>query len=174
MQTETIGKEKLLDFLVQVDKVLPRKIRANCVGGTGLTLLNAKNVTKDIDFDFSHEDEKEFKKALNRLPPHGLRIDFFTDGFIFSQKLPNDYEAHCVPIKTMLKNIELFSLSPVDIIVTKIGRLNDRDIEDIKACIKKFRINKKQVETRGKQIEYVGHEETYTTNLGFVLKNFFK
>ena len=174
MQNETIGKEKLLGFLMQADKMLAGKIRVNAVGGTGLTLLNAKDTTKDIDFDFSKEDEKEFKKALSRLPPHGLRIDFFTDGMIFSQKLPKDYEKHCVPIKTNLKNTQLFSLNPIDIIATKIGRLNDRDIEDIRACIEKFRITKKQVEKRGKQIEYVGHEETYKSNLEFVLKNFFK
>lgn len=174
MPNETIGKEKLLEFLAQVDKALTRKTRVNAVGGTGLTLLDAKDTTKDIDFDFSTEGEKEFKNALSRLPPHGLRIDFFTDGLIFSQKLPKDYEKHCISIKTKFKNIELFSLSPLDIIATKIGRLNDRDIEDITVCIKKFRITKKQVESRGKQIEYVGYEENYKSNLKFVLKNFFK
>lgn len=173
MPTETIGKEKLLSFLMQVDKMLTRKIRVNAVGGTGLTLLDAKDTTKDIDFDFNNEDEKEFKRALSNLPPHGLRIDFFTDGFIFSQKLPKDYEKHCAPIKTGLKNIQLFSLSPLDIIVTKIGRLNDRDIEDITVCIKKFSITKKQIESRGKQVEYVGHEENYKSNLKFVLKKIF-
>jgi len=174
MQSEGIGKEKLLEFLSQVDKVLGKKIRINAVGGTGLTLLNAKNTTKDIDFDFSAEDKKEFNKSMKKLPPLGLKIDMFSEGLIFSQELPEDYGKHCIKIKTGFKNIELFSLNPLDVVVTKIGRLNERDIDDISVCIKKFRITKKEIEKRGKLIEYIGNKENYKINLKFVLKTFFK
>jgi len=72
-----------------------------------------------------------------------------------------------------MKKMKLRTLDPVDIIVTKIGRLNERDKEDIEACIRKFKITKAQVERRAKQVAYVGREENYETNLNHVMKNFF-
>ena len=73
-----------------------------------------------------------------------------------------------------LKNIELKALHPVDIVVTKIGRLDERDKQDIEACIKRYKLTKSQVTRRAKQIEYVGKEENYRTNLQYVLSKFFR
>ncbi len=72
-----------------------------------------------------------------------------------------------------MKNMTLKALSPIDIVVTKIGRLNQRDKEDIEMCIRKFKITKNQVIKRAKEVEYVGREENYEINLEHVLKNFF-
>jgi hypothetical protein len=61
-----------------------------------------------------------------------------------------------VPIRTRLKKIELTALHPLDLVVTKIGRLNDRDVQDIELCIKKFGLKKNQVASRAAKVEYVG------------------
>jgi hypothetical protein len=66
-----------------------------------------------------------------------------------------------------MKNIELRTLSPLDIVVTKIGRLDQRDKEDIAACIRKFGLTKEQVAERAKQVSYVGREENYEINLKY-------
>lgn len=58
--------------------------------------------------------------------------------------------------------------------VTKIGRLDQRDWEDIEACIKKFRLKKEQIVKRAKRVEYVGHEDNYQINLEAVIRKFFK
>ena len=69
--------------------------------------------------------------------------------------------------------IELRSLHPIDIVVTKIGRLDERDEQDIEACIRKYGLTEKQITKRAGQVEYVGSEENYRINLRHVLKDFF-
>ncbi len=44
-----------------------------------------------------------------------------------------------------MKHIRVKALHPVDIVVTKIGRLDDRDKQDIRACIGKFELTKTEV-----------------------------
>ena len=95
------------------------------------------------------------------------------DGIVFSQTLPDDYLEKSVMIKKF-KNIILKALDPVDIVVTKIGRLDERDLQDIKACIKKFKLKKNQIEKRSNNVQYVGRQENYKVNLSYVIKKFFE
>ena len=46
-------------------------------------------------------------------------------------------------------HISLRALQPLDIIVTKIGRLNDRDMQDIEACIQKANVSEAEIRERG-------------------------
>jgi hypothetical protein len=165
-------KENLMEFLKHVDKELEKEIKIIAVGGTAMTLLDLKPSTIDIDFDLESDDAEELERVLKTIP-HGFRIDIFKDGMIFSQQLPNDYSEKSILIRTDFRNIRLFALHPVDIVVTKIGRLNKRDEEDISACIKKFRLTKQEIEKRAEQVEYIGRKENYEINLTYVLKNFF-
>ena len=104
--------------------------------------------------------------------PHGFKVDCWKDGMVFSQILPDDYLKRSIPIRT-LKHIDLRSLNPIDIVVTKIGRLDARDKEDIEATVKKFKLKKSQIMTRAGQVKYVGREENYRINLDYALKNLF-
>ncbi len=53
------------------------------------------------------------------------------------------------------------------------GRLDERDLQDINACIEKFKLTKGQIKKRAKDVEYVGHEDSYKINLQHVMKIFF-
>lgn len=106
--------------------------------------------------------------------PHGFTVDHWKDGIVFSQILPEDYLKKSIVIKTIMKNITLKALQPVDIVVTKIGRLDTRDQEDIEDCIKKFKLTKNQIIKRAKQVGYVGREQNYQINLESVIRKFFK
>ena len=64
-------------------------------------------------------------------------------------------------------------MDPTDIIITKIGRLNARDIQDIETCITKFQITRKQIEQRANETGYVGNEQVFNENLDAVLRQFF-
>lgn len=165
-------KTSLIDFLEVLDKEFSRKVTLVAVGGTAMTLLNLKPSTIDVDFTIPHEDVREFENVIKKVP-HGFKIYYWTDGMVFSQILPDDYLKKSIPIKTRLKNISLKALHPLDIIVTKIGRLNEKDLQDIEICIKKFKLKKKHIESRTKLVEYIGHEESYQINLRCVIKNFF-
>ena len=139
----TINKTELLGFLEEVNKIIGKPVTLTAVGGTAMTLLDLKASTIDIDFDLSAEDVDIFRKAVKSLPP-GHRIDIFTEGMIFSQQLPSDYLEKCIPVKTKFVNIRLLALHPADIVVTKIGRMNERDVEDIKSCVKKFKLSEER------------------------------
>lgn len=74
------------------------------------------------------------------------------------------------------KQVSLRAIQPVDIIVTKIGRLDDRDIQDIGDCIRKTNVSGAEIKARAKLViqTYVGREEDYLHNLGVVIERFFK
>ncbi len=168
----SLNKQVLLDFLEELDKELERKITVVAVGGTAMTLHNAKESTIDVDFTIPAEDYSEFHRVLD-IVPHGFKVDTWNNGMVFSQDLPEDYLANSRPVRTKMKNMKLKTLDPLDIIVTKIGRLNERDKEDIATCIKKFKITKAQIKKRAKQVIYTGREENYEINLNHVMKKFF-
>jgi hypothetical protein len=167
-----IKADRLIDFLREVDKELENEIQLNAVGGTAMTLLGLKTSTLDIDFDMSSEDKKEFDRVLEIIP-HGFKIDRFTEGYIFSQQLPEDYKENLQPIDEKFDKIGLFTLSPIDIVVTKISRLNERDEQDIESCIVKCKLTKEAIAQRAKQITHAGCEEIPKENLKIVLGKFF-
>jgi hypothetical protein len=131
-----------------------------------------KDSTVDIDLSFTGKDLDTFAKALNGLPKLGYRIDYFNDGDIFGITLPDGYLKKSIPIKKF-KRIELRALSPIDIVITKIGRLNDRDKQDINSCIKRFRLSENQIRKRANQLQLAGGEEQYRTNLTLILNAVF-
>ncbi|MHB8602611.1 MAG: DUF6036 family nucleotidyltransferase [Nitrosotalea sp.] len=168
----SLDNTKLFEFLKEVDQELARKVTVIAVGGTAMTLLGVKASTIDVDFTIPKDDYAEFVMALNAVP-HGFKVDHYKDGAVFSRILPKDYIVKSSLVKTRMKNITLYALSPTDIIVTKIGRLNDRDKDDIATCIEKFKITKSHIAKRAAKIEYVEREENYMINLQHVLKTFF-
>ena len=73
-----------------------------------------------------------------------------------------------------LGKIELRVLSPVDIVVTKLGRLDDRDLADIEECIKRFKLQRRAICQRAERVQYVGNDSIFQYNLKTVLDRFFK
>ncbi|MBI2138573.1 hypothetical protein HYU13_03220 [Candidatus Woesearchaeota archaeon] len=101
-----------------------------------------------------------------------FKVDLFTDGYIFSEQLPEDYIEKAKDILT-LKNLTIKALSPVDIIITKAARLNARDEEDIKALVKL--VEKEELIERFSQVvgTYAGNEKQYRYHLEVILRRFY-
>jgi len=170
-----LDKDGLLDFIGLVDEELASETHIIAVGGTAMTLLGLKSSTIDVDIDFpKREDLTAFDDAVGRINP-GFRIDRFLGSQIFSVSLPPDYDAIALPVvaRKHFKHVRAFALHPLDIIATKVGRLNDRDVEDIKTCIEAYGLTRKQVEKRGISVEEAGNERVYRDNLNHVLEKFF-
>ena len=167
-----LGKSAIVNFLEEIDRELDRNIILVAAGGTALTLLSAKRSTRDVDFTVPTRYYADFHEAL-RNTPHGFRVDCWTDGTVFSQTLPDDYLRRSRKIVN-INHIRLKALHPVDIVATKIGRLDQRDKQDIQRCIAKFNLTKTQIAKRAKMVDYVGRPENYQMNLDYVLKNLFK
>jgi predicted nucleotidyltransferase len=152
-----VGPGKLIETLLEFDRHLGRSITVVAVGGTALTLLGEKESTKDIDVCFESEgDMSRFVKVAGRLgyrmesgrlAGHGVIIDVYSNGYIFCVQLPPDYREKAVAIRSMDK-IQLFALSPEDIVITKTARLNERDIEDIKTIFSSYDVGKENLVSR--------------------------
>lgn len=149
----SLDNTKLLDFLGEVDKELTHKVVVAAVGGTALTLFKAKSSTIDVDFTVPGQYYNDFEHAKDLVKP-GFQVELYHDSMVFVTSLPNDYLKRSKLVKTKLKKIELGTLHPVDIIVTKIGRMAERDEQDIESCMKKFRITKNQVATSSARQSY--------------------
>jgi hypothetical protein len=168
----SLDNTRLLDFLGEIDKELSRRIVVVAVGGTAMTLLKTKPSTIDVDFTIPVEFYDEFERAKKIVNP-GFRVDLFHGGMVFITALPDDYLKKSRPIRAKLKNIRLRALDPVDIVITKIARLDERDEQDIESCIKKFKIKKSQIIKRAKDIGYSGNDNVFKSNLEIILKKFF-
>lgn len=167
-------KSALFDFLSVLNEDLTKKITLVAAGGTAMTLLDLKASTIDIDFTIPGCDRVEFEQALKNNVP-GYRVDRWTDGCVFCQKLPKDYLEKSIKIKDF-SHILLRALQPIDIIVTKIGRLNARDLQDIEACIQKANVSGAEIRERALLVvqTFIGPEEEYLYHLNLVLDRFFK
>jgi hypothetical protein len=167
-------KTALFDFLEAINEDLTKKITLVAAGGTAMTLLDLKPSTIDIDFTIPSSDLPEFERVLKNNPP-GYRVDRWADGCVFCQTLPDNYIDKSIKIKEF-SHISLRALHPVDIIVTKIGRLNERDMQDIETCIKNYKVSDAEIKARALLVipTYVGREEDYRYHLELVLEKFFK
>lgn len=166
-------KSALLEFLEVFNGDLTKKVTLVAAGGTAMTLLDLQPSTIDIDFTIPSSDLPEFERALKSNPP-GFKVDRWADGYVFCQSLPSDYLDKSIKIKEY-SHILLKALHPVDMVVTKIGRLNQRDIQDIETCIREFKISKDDITARAALVSptYVPREEDYLYHLDWVIKKFF-
>lgn len=167
-----LDKSVLFDLLEVLEGYLERKITLVAAGGTAMTLLNLKSSTMDVDFTGPAQDIKEFNR-VQKMVSHGHKIDTYYDGAVFSQILPDDYLSLSRKIEAPLAKIDLRALHPVDIVVTKIGRLDGKDLQDIESCIKEANLGKSQIAERAGMVGYAGNEMVYAANLEHVLQRFF-
>lgn len=110
----------LFGFLEEVSRRLDHPVTLVAVGGTALTLLGVKESTLEVDFTAPADDLRAFRSALASTP-HGVKVDTWPDGQVFSQFLPQDYIERSRAVRTVGK-VRLRALHPVDIVVTKAGR----------------------------------------------------
>lgn len=171
-----IGKDDLMEYLEEIDKNIEREVTLIAVGGTAMTMLELKETTKDVDFCTLTRKERSIVKAAGEKVKGEIRMDLFSEGYIFSVQLPDDYAKMAKQSGFRFKKLTLKILHPVDIIVSKTDRLSERDVEDIKALIKGKRVDKKKLEQRYREaIETIpGKRENFEYNRKEVLELFRK
>lgn len=164
-------KQALLELLSAIDKALPAQCAMTIVGAgdTAMALLNLKIPSIHLDFTGPDRDIAEFSRICAIIPPRGFQIHTWSDGRVFGQHLPEDYLKASLKIGAELARIDLRALQPLDIVVTKIERLSDADMRDIKTCIKQFRLGKNQILKRARALQQVGNEKKFERNLESVL-----
>lgn len=158
----------LLGFLGVLEESLDRRIRLVAVGGTALTLLKVKPSTRDVDFTGPRADILAFREAA-RQTPHGFKVDTWFDGSVFALALPADYLERATLHPTRLARIELRTLHPVDLVVSKVGRFDPRDRKDIADAVRRLGIAPEAVEARAGQVGLAGNEANFTHHLALLL-----
>ena len=118
---EIYEKLNILDDILRLKniKIPPLYI----LGGSALILYNSiDRATEDIDL---LEIEISATKGiyLNLLNPKDILDLYYTT-------IPNSYKVRCKKLNK-LKHIDVYLLSKEDIVLSKIGRYNKKDIEDI-------------------------------------------
>ena len=170
-----ISKPDLTEYLDRIDKQLKQKITIVAVGGTAMTLHGLKESTKDVDFCVQTKEDWAAVHSAAKKVKSGFRLDLFSEGHIYILQLPEDYVSKSRLLKVRFKHLEVRLLSPIDIILTKASRLNERDVEDIRALVTKKRVDKKKLIERYKLVKstYAGSEAAFHERFEQVLKEFF-
>ena len=170
-----ISKLDLKEYLDLIDKQLQQKITVVAVGGTAMTLYGLKEATKDVDFCVQTKGDWAAIQSAAKKTRSNFRLDLFQGGHIYALQLPDNYAKKAQPIKTKLRNLEVRLLSPIDIIITKTARLNERDIEDIRTLVSKKRVDKKKLMERFGLVKgsYVASDRDFQARFEQVMKEFF-
>lgn len=169
----TLDQADVVDFLASAGSHLDGSITLVAAGGTALVLLDLKPSTRDVDFTGPADSIDRFRAALDQLP-HGFKVDTWKDGAVFSTHLPPDYLDRATVVPGIpADHIDLRALHPVDLVVTKIGRLNERDRHDIHRAKEAFDLRAEEVERRARQVALAGNEDNYSYHLSLVLEEIF-
>ena len=163
-QKETNATE-LFTLLESISAFVEEKVQMYALGGTALTILGIKPSTLDIDINIDSPKQYNyictiferigFKRigTIRWLTQEGLAFDLFYGSNILGTALMPD----CLKLSKFIKsfgNIGLYTLSPYDIIISKLARGDERDFNDIRNIMEKENINiQKLVERYQKTME---------------------
>ena len=168
------AKKDLLALLADIDRTVPAQSRLTIVGAgdTAMALLDLKPPAVHLDFTGPSRDLAEFSRASVGVPHRGFQIHTWPDGLVFSQRLPEDYARISLSVSADLARIDLRALQPLDIVVTKIERLTDDDVQDIRTCIRHYKLGKNQILKRARALQQVRDENRFERNLDSVMSLF--
>ena len=174
--------DELTETLGAWDELIPGrgKIRLIACGGTALTLLGYKESTKDVDFLLP--DESEYERLVKFLeeasydpvtqfgwkrPEENIIYDLYPGKKVYSTELLTSplEEGGNRKVREWRK-IYLGVLNPVDLIISKMFRGTEADIEDSLALLRREKVDLKKLEGRCRETA------KYDTGESKALKNF--
>jgi hypothetical protein len=146
--------EELYNIFEEIDKEIERKygdikIKVNLLGGSFFVLNQLRKNSLDIDFLV---ESSEAYRVLNEvadhiLKEHNMTMDILYGGTLVEKILPSNYTKHSKLLKrdkNKRKHLEIWTLSPYYILLSKIDRYNEKDKNDIDLIFnsEKFKIRK--------------------------------
>ncbi|MBI4145855.1 hypothetical protein HY489_00800 [Candidatus Woesearchaeota archaeon] len=145
-----IDKGKLIEILREVDSQLSDQVTLIAIGGTALNLLDIKQGTYDVDLMIEHDDvvlKAEITAIIYKL---GFETQIQDKGTVVMFDLPPDYayKSLASEFNALFKNLKLLVLSPIDILITKLGRYAQKDKIDIENIVLRYRPMWEEIEQR--------------------------
>ncbi len=113
-------------------------------GGLATIAYGIKNrSTLDIDAEVNADFKTIEKLKKHLIFPSALTTDISRWSMV---DVPEGYRERTIPLKVVkTKNINVFLLSPLDLIISKLRVFRDRDIQDALFLISKFDIKKEDI-----------------------------
>lgn len=171
-KTGTDLVDGLLELLKRLESSLDLKqpIQMYIAGGMAAHLYTGARVTTDVDAEFSKRFIMPADLLVETKGGQVLYLDAnYNSTFAL---LHEDYirDAIKVPIDSHL--IEVYVLSPVDLVVSKIARYSGPDAGDIEEILKAKLVTGAEIEVRAKKAltGYIGNTSWVQHNLNEVLK----
>ena len=118
-------------FLQRLGGVLESECTLVAAGGTALTLHGIKRSTDDVDFVVEDGNAGIIHDAIRLI--NGPPADLFPAGTVFNNPLPSEYLSRAKKVG-VFGLLNVLAMDPIDVIMTKIARAEEKDIEDIRAC----------------------------------------
>ena len=150
----------LMEKLPLLNQRLDTWTEAVGLGGTAMTLLGIKDETRDVDFILEEGDTTSFKSASERIC--GVVVDVFGRCRAYSVRMPADYVSKS-SLMMRFDMLAVYAMNPLDIIITKMARGEDRDFVDSKNCMEFGKYSEYDIKNRMSDYE---HDSRMAENVG--------
>lgn len=126
-----VDASSLNDIVRKLGDAVANDCTLVAAGGTALTLHGLKSSTEDVDFVAEYGDKGAVESVAASIG--GPRIDLFSAGSVFNNPLLADYMSRA-EYKGKFGHVTLMAMTLLDVVITKIARADDGDMEDIRSC----------------------------------------
>jgi hypothetical protein len=168
-------KRAVAEMVDRIDKALPdlnEPIKMVIAGGVAVNFYCGTRVTLDVDASFSTRIVLPDDLVVPYAGPDGRTLSVHLDRNYNSSfaLMHEDFEDDAVEVEGAeftSRNVKLFLLSPVDLAISKIARLEGPDQEDIAELAKAKLIVSREVAERAREAMtyYVGNTGRLESNL---------
>jgi len=154
-----------------------KPVNLHITGGIAIYFHTASRVSKDLDAILDRRVDIPKKLSFLWQGENGEIEELDYDHNYTSSLgiMHEDYEDRAIHQFTIDKKLNVFILSPVDLIISKLSRFGEQDQEDIKSIIKNDLVSKKELielATDAIGVSVSGRPETLKINLGIALEMF--
>jgi hypothetical protein len=163
-------------FLADLDQSLTEAVELHCVGGFVLTAVyGIPRVTNDLDCIsvIPHQATAELEQIAGEGSTLAKKHKVWLHVVGGISHYPEDYESRLTTLPLGLKKLTLRVFEPYDLLLAKLARNSDKDMEDVQALVRKLRLKfdvlMKRFETEMTVPNRKWHEQT----LNVVWKDYF-
>ena len=144
-------KKAIDELLIEIAKKIPQEhvkypIKAYIVGGVANYLYTEARVSDDIDMIISHRIDLPRNLFVVYLKDDSFEKLTFDDNYTDTLGLMHeDYVDRAKLYKIIDDKFEVYVLSPIDLVISKILRFSDNDEQDIKGLIQRKLVDKEKL-----------------------------
>ena len=179
------GEEELFEFLKDIDarfegEALKSRVTLFVLGGAAAVIAyGSRRGTQDID---AWLEDKRVSEKLERLAgkdtdlakKHGIYFQAANTSFMLIEE-PEWRDRSIEILKGRLKHFKVMAVGKEDLILSKLGRYNDRDREDIRFLTEERKVDVKKLIAYYKAARgfYIGQLSTLDSTFNVVLEEHF-